>query len=240
MLSVIIPTLNAEKTLPATLAALMDALVAGMIKEVIIVDGGSSDRTKTIAEEAGASLIELGTPSRGGQQRSGAERAKADWLLFLHADTELEPGWHNEVSDFINAHMAQNPSLPLTKNHSVAAFRFALKESGGGPALLTGLVRLRNRLLHLPYGDQGLLISKSIYQQAGGHKPIPIMEDVDLLQRLKVKPARLKSRAFTSADRFRKDGYIKRSLRNLACLTAFYFGTPPEKIKTWYETGKQA
>ena len=100
MISVIIPTLNAERTLVLTLAALVPAVVQGVVQEAIVVDGGSTDDTSAIAESAGTHLI--GTePGRGRQLAAGAAAAKGDWLLFLHADTVLEPGWVQEADSFM-------------------------------------------------------------------------------------------------------------------------------------------
>src|SRR5262249_40898609 len=102
MISVVVPTLNAQATLAPTLAALVPAAVDGLIREVIVTDGGSMDRTVEIAEEAGATLIACSS-GRGQQLRAGAERAQFPWLLFLHADTELTRGWEREVASFMEA-----------------------------------------------------------------------------------------------------------------------------------------
>ena len=233
MLSVIIPTLNAETTLPATLQSLMRALIAGMIKEVIITDGGSIDKSCQIAETAGATIITVLQPGRGPQLAAAAKHAKSDWLLVLHADTELEDGWHEEVSTFINK---ENQSQTLPK---AAAFTYATKEKGLRPTLLTKTVRARCKLFSLPYGDQGLLIAKQTYQDCGGFKDLPLMEDVDLIRRLKHRPVLLKSRAFTSTIRHQNEGYLKRVLRNQFCLSAFYAGFPIKKIESWYAPKKR-
>ncbi|MDX2203467.1 MAG: glycosyltransferase, partial [Hyphomicrobiaceae bacterium] len=100
MLSVIIPTLNAETTLGETLAALVPAVVEGVVKEVIVVDGGSSDGTERIADIAGATFLQA-PRGRGSQLAAGAKRARFAWLLFLHADTVLQPGWEREAQTFM-------------------------------------------------------------------------------------------------------------------------------------------
>jgi glycosyltransferase involved in cell wall biosynthesis len=100
MISVIIPTLNAERTLGPTLAALVPAVVKGIVQEAILVDGGSTDETRLIAKAAGTQLIEA-PRGRGTQLDAGASRAKGDWFLFLHADTVLDPGWVEEAESFI-------------------------------------------------------------------------------------------------------------------------------------------
>ena len=100
MISVVIPTLNAEATLGGTLSALVPAAVDGLVREVIVVDGGSGDRTKEIVDQAGARLL-VERPERGRQLAAGAARARFPWLLFLHADTVLEPGWEREAAGFM-------------------------------------------------------------------------------------------------------------------------------------------
>jgi rSAM/selenodomain-associated transferase 2 len=228
MISVIIPTLNAENGLAVTLGALVPAAVDGLVGEVIVVDGGSTDRTAAIADEAGANLV-VRSGGRGHQLAVGAHRAKFPWLLFLHADTVLEAGWEREAAAFMRA-------IDVDKRaEAAAAFRFALDDQGLRPRLLEVLVALRCRLLRLPYGDQGLLISKALYRKAGGYSPHPIMEDVDLARRLKRRRlAMLRSRAMTDASKFRRDGYVRRSARNLACLTLYFLGVSTGVIDRFY------
>ena len=119
MISVIIPALNAERHLPATLTALVPPAVTGVVREVIVVDGGSHDRTRQIAELSGADII-LSEPGRGSQLAQGAARARFPWLLFLHADTVLEDGWERETVDFIHrVDVGEHP-------RAAAAFRFKI------------------------------------------------------------------------------------------------------------------
>ena len=226
MLSIIIPTLNSAKELPATFASLMPALLEGAINEVIIVDGGSTDDTVKMADEAGAKILTPETKGRGPQLCAGAIAAKNQWMLFLHSDTELEEGWHVEATKFIKAENGITPNA--------AAFKFSLKDKGLAPTILAKLVALRCALFSLPYGDQGLLISKQTYEASGGYPHFPIMEDTDIIRRLPAPVKILQSRAFTSAEKYKKEGYLKRSTRNLYCLAAYYRGLPPEKIYQIY------
>ncbi|UYV36555.1 glycosyltransferase [Rhodobacteraceae bacterium D3-12] len=99
-LSIVIPTLNVEESLPGCLHALMEGVQTGLIRDLVISDGGSTDRTLEIADAAGAELV-AGAASRGGQLRRGAKAAKGGWLLFIHADTQLAPGWSDAVRDHI-------------------------------------------------------------------------------------------------------------------------------------------
>jgi rSAM/selenodomain-associated transferase 2 len=228
MISVVIPTLNAEATLGGTLSALVPAAVDGLVREVIVVDGGSKDRTREIVDDAGAQLLDE-RAGRGRQLAAGAAQARFPWLLFLHADTTLEPGWERETARFMErVDSGDHPP-------SAAAFRFALDDQGPKPRLLERLVALRCRLLRLPYGDQGLLLPKSLYETIGGFSPLSLMEDVDLVRRLgRRRTAMLRSRAVTSAERFRREGYLRRSTRNLACLALYTLRVPTPVIRRMY------
>ncbi|MBT3070054.1 TIGR04283 family arsenosugar biosynthesis glycosyltransferase [Rhodomicrobium sp. Az07] len=222
MISVVIPTLNAGRTLPATFLSIFDAAVEGIVSEVIVSDGGSTDATRQIAEDAGARFV-VAERGRGQQLRAGAEAARKPWLLFLHADTALEVGWTKDALAF------------MKRGSGAAAFRFRLADEGFNPRLLERLVGLRCALFRLPYGDQGLLISRDLYDEVGGFAPIPLMEDVEIVRKLgRGRLAMLKTNAVTSAERFREQGYFRRSARNLWCLSLYLRGVPPEKLVDRY------
>lgn len=228
MISVIIPTLNAERHLPATLTALVPAAVNGIVREVIVVDGGSTDRTRSVADHAGADFM-ITAPGRGPQLREGAARAKFPWLLFLHADTVLDDDWEREAVDFIHRVDVGEHA------RAAAAFRFKLDDKGIAPRMLEAIVRARCAALRLPYGDQGLLISRRLFQEIGGYKPLPIMEDVDIVRRLgRNRIALLKADAITSAERYRRDGYLARTLRNQTCLALYSAGLPIATVQRLY------
>ncbi len=228
MISVIIPTLNAEAGLGHTLAALVPAALDGLVREVIVVDGGSTDRTAGIADDAGATFMTR-SGGRGCQLAAGAAQARFPWLLFLHADTVLDPGWEREAAAFMEA------TDTGIRAPAAAAFRFALDDDGLRPRLLEQLVALRCALLRLPYGDQGLLLPKPLYAGIGGYPLSALMEDVGLIRRLgRRRVALLRTRAVTSAVRYRRDGYVRRSLRNLACLTLFFLRAPQSVIARVY------
>lgn len=228
MISVVIPTLNAEASLPDTLSALIPATVEGLVREVIVVDGGSTDSTRDIADGAGADVIITNT-GRGEQLIAGANRAKHPWLLFLHADTTLDPGWEREAGNFMER-VDSGRARP-----AAAAFRFALDDEGFAPRCLEGLVALRCSLLRLPYGDQGLLIPRRLYEKVGGYRDLALMEDLDLVRRLGRRGVRmLRARAVTSARRYRQDGYLWRALKNQWCLVLYVLNVPAARISQIY------
>jgi rSAM/selenodomain-associated transferase 2 len=220
MITVVIPTLNAETSLAATLTSLIPGAVDGVVRQVIVVDGGSTDRTLRIAEDSGADIVRS-EPGRGGQLRAGASVARFPWLLFLHADTALGSGWEREVAAFIErVDIGQRPP-------AAAAFRFALDDMGFLPRMIEAGVALRCTLFRLPYGDQGLLIPRRLYEEIGGFKPIPLMEDVEIVRRLgRGRTLILRTQAVTSAIRYKRDGYVARATRNLTCLGLFLLRAP--------------
>ncbi len=216
-LSVVIPTLNAETTLSECLDRLSNA------HELIVADGGSSDGTRQIALAAGAQVI-LAPQGRGRQLRAGVEASNGDWILILHADTFLSEGWRNAVKLHIRS-----------AGDGAGYFRFRLRSNALRARLLERLVAARCRLFRLPYGDQGLLISRDLYDSVGGYAPLPMMEDVDLVNRIgAARLLPLAADAFTCALRWQAEGWLARSARNLACLLLFRLGVPAERIARFY------
>ncbi|MFQ5774484.1 MAG: TIGR04283 family arsenosugar biosynthesis glycosyltransferase [Kiloniellaceae bacterium] len=224
-LSVVIPALNAAGTLPAALACLAEGRAAGLVREVLVVDGGSADATPALAARAGARV--LAAPcGRGRQLAAGAQAAVGDWLLFLHADTELGPGWAGAARAFIAA--------PGNEGRA-AVFRFALDDPDPRARRVERLARWRARALALPYGDQGLLISQGLYRALGGFRPLPLMEDVDLVRRIgRRRLVVLDAAAVTSAARYRAGGWWLRPLRNLSVLALYLLGAPPGLLRRLY------
>ena len=229
MLTVIIPTLNAEAGLPACLTALIPAVVSGFLRQVVIVDGGSTDRTLAIADEAGCDVISVTPAGRGPQLKAGGARARHPWILFLHADTVLGPGWEREAAAFMDR--VDTGDRPP----AAASFRFALDDLGFKPRLIEWGVRIRCTLFRLPYGDQGLLIPQSLYREIGGFRDLALMEDVDLVNRLaRSQRISLRTEAVTSAIRYKRDGYFNRTLRNLTCFTLYQLRVPDPVIQRLY------
>jgi rSAM/selenodomain-associated transferase 2 len=215
--SAVVPALNAAETIRQCVDAL-DGL-----GEVIVVDGGSSDDTRKIARRAGATVI-ASERGRGVQLRTGAAVAKGDWLLFLHADTLLGDGWRLAVQ----RHAARG-------QRKAGYFRLRLRSSDRRARLIEGGVGLRCRFLGLPFGDQGLLISRDLYQEVGGYSAIPLMEDLDIARRLgRDRLVALPADAFTSAARWERDGWARRSVRNLTIQMLYFAGASPERLARLY------
>lgn len=218
-ISVVIPALEVGEALRPTLDS-----VKGCVDDLVVSDGRSSDHTAAYAKQSGATVV-VGERGRGQQLRRGAEIATGDWLLFLHADTVLEEGWIDEARQFI----AEN-------GEKSAVFSFALDDPNPWARMIEKGVALRCRLLALPYGDQGLLISRTLYDSIGGYKPIALFEDVDIIRRLgRRRLVRLNSAAVTSSVRYQRGGFLRRPLKNLMLLLFYYLGISPEKLAQLYK-----
>lgn len=217
-LCAVIPTLDAAARLPGTLAALRPGC-----DEVVVADGGSADATPALARAAGARVVEA-PRGRGLQLAVGVRAARGDWLLLLHADTRPAPGWEGAA----RAHMAGGAGR-------AAYFRFALDSADPRARRMERRVAWRCRVLGLPYGDQGLLVSRALLDEVGGVRPLPLMEDVDLVRRLgRRRLVELPVSATTSAARWEREGWRRRSLRNLGCLALWYAGVSPRLIARLY------
>ena len=220
-LDVVIPTLNAGATLAATLAALQgEPSIA-----IAVCDGGSTDDTVAIARQAGATVM-TAPAGRGSQLAAGALAGDASWILFLHGDTALAPGWTNAVKAFTSRHVNIGKA---------GYFRLHFDSADPRARRVERLAAWRSRRLGLPYGDQGLLIARALYEYLGGFKPLPLMEDVDLVRRIGRKNlVPLDADSVTSAAHYERDGWTMRPLRNLSCLTLYFAGVPPAAIAHLY------
>lgn len=220
-ISVVIPALDAA----AGIARTIDSVAGDPVAEIIVSDGGSSDDTVATAEAAGARVVS-GERGRGAQLRHGADAAESDWLLFLHADTVLSPSWRAEAGNFI--------AIPSNRGRA-AAFWFRLDSKDPQARRIERLVAWRCRTFGLPYGDQGLLISRKLYEETGGFDAIPLMEDVALVRRIGQRRMHLfDATATTSAARYERDGWWRRPARNLICLGLYMIGVPPHFIARLY------
>jgi rSAM/selenodomain-associated transferase 2 len=220
-LSVVIPTLNANAHLPGALRL----LTTPGVDEIVISDGGSNDGTVELAEAAGARVVKA-PPGRGTQLEAGAHAATGDWLLFLHADTRPAEGWRDAVAQFTG-----DPANAAR----AAYFQFALDDKKTAARRLERFVAWRCRTLALPYGDQGLLIARDFYEELGRYRDWPLMEDVEFVRRIgRDRLVALPVAAVTSAQRYRRSGYIGQSLNNLVLLSLYFLKVPPRALARLY------
>ncbi|MEE9428090.1 MAG: TIGR04283 family arsenosugar biosynthesis glycosyltransferase [Paracoccaceae bacterium] len=219
-LSIVIPTLNSADQLPATLACLMEGLESGLVRELVISDGGSSDASMTIADEMGAKLV-TGATGRGGQLKRGALAAAGDWMLILHADTHLSSGW----AAVVQAH--------IQTSVNAGYFKLRFRANGFRPRFFEAGANLRSRL-GLPYGDQGLLISRKLYDSAGGFQDIALMEDVAMVKTLRGRLGMLPTSAHTDPARYQQHGWYRRGLRNMWTLLLYKMGVEPGRLAAYY------
>jgi rSAM/selenodomain-associated transferase 2 len=214
--SVVIPALDEEDYIAAAIRSVRGCA------EVLVVDGGSSDRTRDRAAEEGARVL-LSPPGRGQQLDLGAREAAGEWILFLHADTRLEEGWAEAVAG-------------LGKEVVGGAFRFAVDSPRPVYRWVEKAVDLRCRLFGLPFGDQAIFARRRVYGIVGGFPPFPLMEDLHFVRRLsRAGPmALLRKRAFTSARRWERHGVFATSARNLWLLGLYAAGRAPERLARFY------
>ncbi len=223
-LSIIIPAYNAEGVLPLCLASLMPGLETGLIREVILVDGGSEDQTRRLAEGAGANVITAPEKGRAAQLLQGAQEARGDWLLFLHADTALSRDWAERAKSHI-----------VERKHKAAAFTLAYRSDHPMAKTVARRANWRARTLGLPYGDQGLLISRKLYDKVGGYPNAPFMEDLKIVRAIgKTRLTILSAEARTDASKYDRDGWRKRSWRNAILVARYFLGASPEKLAKSY------
>ncbi|NNE85145.1 MAG: glycosyltransferase [Alphaproteobacteria bacterium] len=223
-LGIVIPALNAAPAIGDTLESLR---VAGEIfdLDVLVVDGGSADDTVAISRTHGARIISA-APGRGGQMAAGAASVAGDWLLFLHADTRLEGDWITAIADFVRA---------PENGERAGYFHLVFDDDAPAARRLERIAAWRARVFGLPYGDQGLLLSRGFYDRLGGYRTLVLMEDVDLVRRIgRQRLAALPASARTSAERYRRSGYLRRSARNVFCLALYYLGVPPRALRRLY------
>lgn len=225
IISIIIPVLNEATIIKKTLGQLTQYSEI----EIIVVDGGSQDDTVAIAKSS-ANIVKVMTvigKGRAGQMNAGANLAQSDILLFLHADTQLPANF----IDLVTKTLKQNKTI-------AGAFELAIDASGISLRGIEILVKMRSRLLSLPYGDQALFISKQAFIQAGGFADLPIMEDFEFIQRvgklgrIAIAPAAVT----TSGRRWQKLGVWQTTLINQLMIAGYYLGISPAKLSKFYRS----
>ncbi len=223
-ISIIIPTINEAGNIKEAINSTQPSTNV----EVIVVDGGSKDDTLTIAQTLGLKII-LSPPGRAVQMNMGAMAASGDILLFLHADTHLPTGF-----DVMIRTALQQPGT------AAGAFTLRIDASGWGMRLVEWGVKWRSHFCQMPYGDQAIFLTQEIFHKLGGYPEIPIMEDFELMRRLKRqgKIAILSVPVITSSRRWLQKGILQTTLINQIVIIAYLIGVSPERIRSWYRQEK--
>jgi len=222
MISVIIPTLNEETCIGRCIESVRSA---GTVCEIIVTDGGSRDRTREVAESYPGVRVVLSKPGRGNQMNRGASHAQGDLLLFLHADTVLEVGWYDDI-------------VAALRNGEITggAFTFAIDNPMQKYRIVEAWVSMRCRIFRLPYGDQAIFIRRNVFEILSGYKHMPLMEDVDLVTRMK-KLGRitvLQKKAVTSGRRWVSKGLIRTAAINQVTMLLYLLGVSPHRLSRLY------
>ena len=201
-ISIIIPTINEANNLPLLLS---DLSILNKEGEIIIVDSGSKDRTIDVAQIYGAKVYKSKEKNRGLQLHIGAKNSRGDWLIFLHADTRLTNDWFRKINSFL-----------MGNKNSIYYFKFKINHKKIIYRVLEFLVNIRSKYLKKPYGDQGLIIHRTIYFKNNGFRKIPLMEDVDFLKRLKNKKdlKQLNFPIFISSRKWEKTNIFIQAIKN--------------------------
>lgn len=219
-ISIIIPALNEAGSIGNVLAELRE--IPGI--ELFVVDGGSNDNTVELAKSLGVRVLSA-PAGKANQMNAGAQAAQGDILLFLHSDTKLVPGFESQVRKAL-----ARPGV------SAGAFALSIDARGFDLRMIEWLVNLRSRVMQMPYGDQGIFVTADMFFAVGGFPSQPIMEDFELVRKLKKRGriAILPLRASTSARRWRKLGVLRTTYINQAIIIRYLLGANPEKLADWY------
>ena len=218
--SVIIPTYNESSTLDDTLTRLK----VHQPYEIIIGDGGSTDDTVAIARRHQVPVV-ASALGRAVQMNAAAHEAKGDLLLFLHADSAIDPAGYRSMVDTLSG-------------GAFLGGAFSLQIDSPLPALkkITFGSNFRARYMNLVYGDQGIFVRTDVFRQLEGYSPLPICEDLEFYRRLKKQGPviLLKEKALTSPRRWLAEGIVFTTLRNYAIAALFLMGFSPTTLSRWY------
>lgn len=226
-IDVVIPTLDECEWISSTLESLF-AGARGTSLDVLVVDGGSLDGTPELARAHGARVVGS-APGRAQQLQAGLEATAGDVVVFVHADTRLPEGW----ADALLRAVARPGCVG-------GAFDFAFEREPGAPRALAWVewgARLRSRWLVLPYGDQALFARRSELEAIGGVPQTPVMEDLDLVARLRRRGrlARLPLAAYTSPRRHLERGVWRTALSHSLAAVVWWLGAPRAQLREWLD-----
>jgi rSAM/selenodomain-associated transferase 2 len=217
-IAVIVPSLNEERYIEGTLRSVLDQ---GFAVEIVVVDGGSTDRSSEIASRL-ANVV-TGPRGRASQMNIGVTHTSADFLVFLHADTRMAPDYCKQLLDTVQEEAVVGGFSPMDFDAS-------------SPLLDLYARMTRKQVWFFHYGDQALFVRREVFEELGGFAEIPIMEDLDFLNRLR-KRGRLALHPVpvtTSARRFLEGGILRTQLRNVLLVLLFFLGVSPEVLKRFY------
>jgi rSAM/selenodomain-associated transferase 2 len=222
-LAVVIPTLNEAQALPLLLEDL-GALESRLPLDVVVADGGSTDGTIACALAGGARVVHA-PRGRARQLNAGARAARGDWLLFLHADSRLPQ----------EALCALHDAIGEPAQLGVASFRFAIDLTAGWKHVIEKGQAVREALLGLTYGDQGLLVRTDLFEAIGGYPDVPLMEDVAIIRALRRRThvERLPAAIVTSGRRHRQGGVLRTALEHTALISLYFLGVSPSRLARW-------
>ena len=218
--SIIVPTLNEELVLGNTLTQIQQLSP----HELIVSDGGSNDYTCRIADRFSHRVI-TGSAGRALQMNAGANEATGDLLLFLHADSRIEPESYRKMLEYM-----KNPKW------IGGAFTLCIESGKWSLKLIALLANIRSKYFGLAYGDQGFFVRKEVFKDMNGFSPIPICEDLDFYYRLRKKGSviLLKEKAHTSPRRWINEGIFFTTVRNFIIAVLFGLGFPLHILTKWY------
>ncbi|MHC4158973.1 MAG: TIGR04283 family arsenosugar biosynthesis glycosyltransferase [Planctomycetota bacterium] len=224
--SVIIPVLNEAERINFLIKHILTQGFEGS-REIIIVDGDPQGSTIEAVEDKDVISL-ISAKGRASQMNAGAATAQGEILIFLHADTKLPPNALEKIGQVLKNERYVGGAFDL----GIDSDRLFLK-------YIAARARLRSRLNRIPYGDQAIFIRKCYFDKIGRFREIPLMEDIDLMRRIKQRGDKiiiLRDRVKTSARRWEKEGALYTTLRNQLLVSLYYLGVSPDKLAKFYRS----
>lgn len=232
-LTVIIPTFNESSNISSTVSAVLTR--ASRPPQVLVVDGGSSDATASLARAAGARVLCV-PGGRAAQLNAGGAAAQGDTLFFLHADTRPPDAFDVALRETLRAPLPRRWWGGARVMPVAGAFRLKLDGDGWKMRAVEKVVGWRSRWLRLPYGDQGLFLSKDVFEKVGGFPDMPFMEDYAMVRKLGAVGSVVVSEksVVSSARRWETLGVVKTSIINQCIVFGYHVGVPVPMLANWY------